>query len=1090
MDNIVSSNLPYMPNEEDYIAKASFSQQRMWFLYQTFEKKEAYHIPFVIKLPNGFRKDYLEKAFNDIILRHDIFRTTFEIDNEELIQVVHPYSYYTIETVEYLDINNKNMESKVFDFSNIEFDLENGPCFRAKIVNLSDGQNMMILVFHHIIFDGHSLKIFYKELLKRYEALLNGQLPPFCELKIQYGDYSEWQNEWITSAGAQRQMEFWKSKTNIIGTEIKLPTTLEKKSNDGVVKRKISNEILDDIDLFCRGIGITRYMFMLTSFIVLIQRYTRNENMVVGMPIANRDKIETEELIGLLLNTTVLHVPIDEGMTFEEILEIVKNNLIEVYDNSSIPFEKIMEYSKNKELSKENPFDIFINYEMTDIESNQEFELIQFDETNAKFPISFYIEDGLNDMRLRISYQSNKYSASMIGILLQQLENLIKDFLKNPTMKIYEYHLVSEEDNNVLPDPTVKLQEPCQKLLPQLLYETFKQNSDFIAISQGDKQWTYRTLYENVSFIQTEIAASKIKKGTAIAVFGERSMEYICTMLAIMCSGMVFVPIDKKLPIKKREEIFSQIGIKNIFYTNDSCKISGETFHHEFTANEIIQRNSPNKNLNKGKLEYLDINPEDAAYIYFTSGTTGKPKGIIGKHKSLAHFLNWQVTEFNVKRGDRAAQLTNVSFDVFLRDSLLPLVCGGELCIPDDINNMSGEYLINWLIENKITIIHSVPSLANSWIPKNEIYDLQDLRLIFFAGEPLTNQIIYTLRNNLSYSGEIINFYGPSETTLAKSFYKVPIVTKHAVQPIGFPIKNTQLLILKNKQLMCGIGEIGEIVIRTPFLTKGYIDKEAFKLNPLSSHEDDYIYYTGDIGRYSQDGSIEILGRIDDQIKINGIRVELAEITNIIIGHPVIDEAIVIKKEKKSRNYLVAYFVKNSNVSISEIKDYCRKYLSTSLIPSIFIELDKLPLNKNGKIDKSLLPEPKEIDSNTQNYIPPVTFNENKLCNILESILSVNDIGLNDDFFELGGHSLLITQLISRISNEFNVKPTMKDIFNNSRISEMILIIESLLKQPENQLNSDIDINEYYEMDMNFDIEELSIEEMELLLEQMLLRED
>lgn len=1089
MDNIVSSNLPYKPNEEEYIAKTSFSQQRMWFLNQTLEQKEAYHIPFVIKLPNNFRKDYLEKAFNDIILHHDIFRTTFEIDNEELIQVIHPYSYYSIKTVEYLDTYNKNMESIVFNFSNIEFDLENGPCFRAKIVNFSDGQNIMILVFHHIIFDGHSLKIFYKELLKRYEALLNCRMLPFPELEIQYGDYSEWQNEWITSADAQRQMEFWKSKSNNISTEIKLPTTLEIESNDGVVKKKFSKRILEQVDLFCRGTGITRYMFILTSFIVLIQRYTRNENMIVGMPIADRDKSETEELIGLLLNTTVLHVQIDEVMTFKEILDIVKNNLIEVYDNSNIPFEKITECSRNKEFPKENPFDIFVNYEMADIESNQEFELIQFDEGNAKFPISLYIEDGFNEMKLRISYQSNKYSSSMIRILLQQLENLIKDILKNPNMKIYEYRLVSEEVKNVLPDPTVRLQEPCQKLLPELLYDTFKQNSDFIAISQGDKQWTYSTFYENISFLQSEIAAAQLKKGTAIGVFGERSIEYICSMLAIICSGMVFVPIDKKLPIKKREGILSQIGIENIFYTNDSYKISEKTFYHEFIAEEIIQRNANNMNRNKVKLDYLfDIDPEDAAYIYFTSGTTGKPKGIIGKHKSLAHFLNWQVTEFNVKRGDRAAQLTNVSFDVFLRDSLLPLVSGAELCIPDDIYDMSGEYLMRWLTENKITIIHSVPSLANSWILKNKTYDLKDLRLIFFAGEPLTNQIIYTLRNNQSYSGEIINLYGPSETTLAKSFYKVPIDTKHAVQPIGFPINNTQLLILKNNQLMCGIGEIGEIVIRTPFLTKGYIDKETFKLNPHTSYEDDYLYYTGDLGRYNIDGSIEILGRIDDQIKINGIRVELAEITNIILGHPVIDEAIVIKKEKNSRNYLVAYFVKNSDTPISEIKDYCRKYLSTSLIPTVFIELDKLPLNKNGKVDKSILPEPKVIDSSDQNYIPPTTVNENKLCNILECILSVNDIGLNDDFFELGGHSLLITQLISRISNEFNVKPTIKDIFNNSRINEMILIIESLLKRSENQFDYDLDINEDYEK--NFDIEELSIEEMELLLEQMLLRED
>lgn len=1091
MDKKIPPNLPmpYISDKEEYVAKTSFSQQRMWFLNQTVDKKSSYHIPFAIKMPSDFRRDYLEKAFNDIIIRHDVLRTTFEIDNGELIQVIHPISTYQIKEEEYSEIYDDIIGTIVSDFSNQEFDLENGPCFRSKIVSFKDGHHILLLVFHHIIFDGHSQRLFFNELLERYEAFVNSRVSSFTKLKIQYGDYSEWQNEWVNSANAEKQIDFWKDRT--FSTKINLPSTLDNEINDGVVKRKISKEILNNIDLFSRGFGITRYMFILTSFIVLIQRYTKNEKIVIGMPIANRDKIETEELIGLMLNTSVLDIQIEENMTFKEILNLVKSSILNVYDNSNIPFERLLEFSNLKEDSKDHSFELFVNYEFSNHKNNSfGFKLINFDEANAKFPISFYIEDSSLNMNLRISYQSSKYSGYMIEILLQQLEHLIKDALKKPNKKIFEFEILSIEDYKVLPDPSIKIEEPQQRLLPELLHQVFKNSGDNNAISQGEETWNYKRLYQNILSIQIELEASNLEKGTPIGVFGERTKEYICTMIAIMCSGMIFVPIDKTLPMKKREEILSEIDMKNMFFTDENnLKISEKTFYNEFYTKEIIKKNhSSGVSINNNIKKTFDISTEDPAYIYFTSGTSGKPKGIIGKHKSLAHFLNWQSSEFNVKRGDRAAQLTNVSFDVFLRDTLLPLISGAELCIPDDTNDLSGEYLMRWLSEKRITIIHSVPSLANSWLTSHRNNELNDLRLIFFAGEPLTSQIINKLRNEHNYTGEIINLYGPSETTLAKSFYKVPVVTNHIVQPIGFPIKNTQLLIFKQNHLMCGIGEIGEIVIRTPFLTKGYIDKEAFILNPYGINKNDYIYYTGDLGRYNTDGSIEILGRIDEQIKINGIRVEIAEITNVIVGHPLIDEAIVIKKERNSRIYLVAYFVKNSNITISEIKNYCRKYLSISVIPNVFVELDKIPINKNGKVDKGMLREPNTIETDKENYNPPRTFNEKKLCNILEGILSVDNIGLQDDFFEHGGHSLLITQLINRISKEFNVKPTIKEIFNNSRVNDMISIVEELIKQPTKQIDSELYIKDY--KDKNFNTSDLSIEETEYLLEQVLQREE
>lgn len=1010
-------------NNDRYLVEASDEQKSIYTAYSSIDNKEMYHIPFILKIPANLSNDNFINMISKIVKKNEILRTTFEL-RDTIYQKVNNDIPLEIECLK------TNTQENIIKFINNHFDLENGPCFRIMILEKNDNELNVLFCFHHLIFDGSSREIFINEL----KDLCNGK-DIFNKLDYQYSDYVTWKKV-EQDKNLLECRQYWKSKAEVVSKHTSLPINLKQESEDGIYKTTINDKLMEKVDQFCSENKLTRSLFINYAFSLTLKQIS-NENTPICIPISERSIEEFEETIGLFLKTSLIINEFNENDTLRTSIQNYKKNYIEIFKYKDIAFEEQLSLlGLNRNTNNSLPF--FINYEM---QQDAEWEVVEFDENYSKFPLSIYILDKESELNLRVCYNHKTFNYNFCEILINQFTNIIRQILTlNLNSSIKFVKLLSDFDNQLLPDPKEHQPEYNIKGLYEYFISSAEKNKNKTAITHGKNNISYGKLQY---FLKKTVSFCNSLEGDYIGVFGNKSIEYICLMLGIISSGKTFIPIEPNLNSKKVDEIITKTNLKTIITLNKEVIIDSQNIKKVNYSFDILDSyDCCEQNF------FRKISFDKPAYIYFTSGSTGEPKGIMGKQNSLVHFINWQREKFNITNLDRFGQLVNVGFDVFLRDTLTPLISGAEIIIPNEVNNMSSEYLKKFLSDYEINIIHTVPSLARNWLQNNPD-GLSHLNIIFFAGEPLNYEIVKNIRRNPSFNGEIINLYGPSETTLAKSHYIVPQKNVYkGIQPIGRPIDDTQLLILKNKNKLCGIFEVGEIAIRTPFTSFGYIDGKTFIRNPFTESNDDKIFMTGDYGRYNIDGIVEILGRKDDQIKINGVKVNRREIESILLKNGNISQAYVTNQFVNQKNVLIAYVVANDSFSEDNIRNFCKNYISPNFIPNRFIQLNKLPTNSNGKVDIALLPTYEEKIKVEEK----LNKDEKILVKLVGNLVEAEKVMLDDDFFDLGGHSLLVVQLINKIEVSFDVKLTFKEIYKNSSIREIAYIISSKKRESQDCL--------------------------------------
>ena len=503
--------------------------------------------------------------------------------------------------------------------------------------------------------------------------------------------------------------------------------------------------------------------------------------------------------------------------------------------------------------------------------------------------------------------------------MLEQFEYVLEQIVAEPERAISEFSLVTRASRVVLPDATISLPEPVHEPITETFFSIAERHPEHEAICAEGRSWNYSELSQRAKSIAQYLLNDGLTRGDIVAVSGTPSFDLIASLLGVMAAGGVILPLDPNLPESRRELMVCEADARRLLIANELPQIPTAS------ATEKLP----------------DIDPEDPAYIFFTSGTTGVPKAVLGCHKGLAHFLNWQRSTFAIGPDDRCAQLTALSFDVVMRDIFLALTSGASLHMPD-----SPDSILSWLEHERITVIHTVPSLVQSWL--NDVpagVTLNSLRYSFLAGEPLADSLVRRWRAQFPESGYVVNLYGPTETTLAKCFYVVPPEPSFGVQPVGSPLPETQALVLNSGGGLCGIGERGEIAIRTPFRTLGYLNQpdethKRFVQNPLAPEDErDVIYKTGDLGRYRLDGSVEIVGRVDDQIKIRGVRIEPNEVTAVLLQHSSVQSGAVVGYKDAEGNYaLAAYVVAAEGERIApELRAFLSRQLPAAMVPSSFV---------------------------------------------------------------------------------------------------------------------------------------------------------
>jgi len=644
--------------------------------------------------------------------------------------------------------------------------------------------------------------------------------------------------------------------------------------------------------------------------------------------------------------------------------------------------------------------------------------------------VTLTLDDEGSGLVLRLGYNGHHFRKERMIEWLAQYQLLVEQASKSPSESVLDYSLVTQLGRAMLPDPSRPIEKPRYPLLTDAFVACAEKRPRAVAIRQSGRAWTYSELDQASAALAENLCQRGVSAGDVIAVTGQRSFAIVSSMLGVFRSGGILLTIDPKLPLERQKVMLEQTASKYLVCVGSACDLAASSV--EVIPVDAMTGAVGGTTMDGALAARLPIlDPGSPAYVFFTSGSTGIPKAVLGRHEGLGHFLDWQRRTFEIQPDDRASQLTALSFDVVLRDMFLALTSGATLCIPAEGDVIDPSKILTWMETEGITVLHVVPSLARLWLSQVPPgVRLPQLRRVFFAGEPLTDVLVDRFREAFGNKAMVTNLYGPTETTLAKCYHRVAD-PEPGVQPIGRPQPQTQVLILNRRLVLCGLNESGEIAIRTPFRTLGYLNSpeansRVFIANPFRRDPDDLVYLTGDTGRYRTDGLIEILGRIDNQVKIRGMRVEPGEIEATLGHHPAVREAVVAARDDSTGGkVLAAYLVLKQHPGpsslarqVAEIREFLRARLAEHMVPAAFVVLDALPLNPNGKVNKKALPAPDRTAFSGCDYAPPRDDLERELVAIWGRLLKLERVGIDDRFFDLGGHSLLAVQLAQAVESE------------------------------------------------------------------------
>jgi len=1061
----------------------SFAQTRLWFLNQLESESAAYNISMALHLVGSLQVDALEMALLEIVQRHEVLRTTFEMVNGSPIQAIAPsvdfqLPIWDLGFTEAQNPQSDEVQRLITEEQERPFDLAKGPLLRVALLRLGEKSHVLLVTMHHIISDGWSQGIFVRELSSLYCKNVGGNVStPLPELPIQYADFAYWQRQWLTEVGAngrsplETQLDYWKQQLAGALAPLDLPTDRPRPPIQNGLGAKqsleLSQTLTEALKALSQRSGATLYMTLLAAFKTLLYRYVGQDDIIVGTPIAGRNRAEIEDLMGLFLNTLVLRTDLSGNPSFLELLYRVREVALGAYANQDIPFEKLVEeLHPQRSLSRHPLFDVmfnFINMPQTAAELPElTLTNLELNEPQSKFSMTLYVEEHLGELKLQLVYQREIFSTARMISLLSQFQFLLEQIVTDPSSPIGLYSLVTPADRPLLPDPSAVLPQPQYNLLTTMFTNWVSSTPEHSAVCQGDRSWNYSELSTSAHAVAGVLLSHGVSRGDVVAVFGSRSFGLIASMMGVLLSGGVLLTIDPKYQSERQSVMLQEAKAKHVIVSgqwamgNEQFPLPLSPHPTPHTPHPIFVDSNTGVAINSETdsseaIHLPQLSPDDAAYIFFTSGTTGVPKGVLGCHKGLAHFLNWQRQTFAVDQQDRTAQLTGLSFDVVLRDIFLPLTSGATLCLPAEGDELEPTRLLRWLEREQISLMHTVPSLAESWLVNvPEEVSLGSLRCIFFAGEPLKDTLVSRWRQSFPLMGEIVNLYGPTETTLAKCYYQIPAQILPGVQPVGVPLPETQALVLAENNQLCGIGESGQIVLRTPFRSLGYINatqknRSQFVKNHFRNDEQDLLYYTGDKGRYRPDGSLEILGRLDRQVKIRGVRIELREIETLLSLYPAVREVVVMAREDQPGDQrLVAYVVSHQEqvTTTDELRRFLKDKLPNYMMPSAFVILEALPLTNNGKVDRLALPIPEQLRQEPEvTFVAPRNELESTMTQIWSQVLGIQPIGVRDNFFDLGGHSLLAVRLFAQIEKEFGTKIPLASLFTSGTVEALVQLI-------------------------------------------------
>ncbi|CAD5917595.1 Tyrocidine synthase 3 [Planktothrix agardhii] len=1066
--NLTLTVPPILPRTKDTELPLSFAQQRLWFLDQLQPNSALYNIPMVLRLQGNLNQGALEQSLWSICDRHEVLRTNFVTINGQPTQIIQT----TRETISVVDLQDLPIQEQAEKTQQLKqkqatqpFDLAKESLIRITLVVLSETEHLLLVCMHHIISDGWSIEVFIHELTTLYNAYAQNQPANLAPLPIQYADFAIWQRQWLQGDVLQTQLNYWQNQLTAAPPLLSLPTDHPRPAVQSFVGTQqefsLSPKLSQALTELSRQQGVTLFMTLLAAFDTLLYRYTGSSDILVGTPIANRNRGEIEGLIGFFVNTLVMRTDLSDNPSFSQLLTRVREVTMDAYAHQDLPFEMLVEaLQPERDLSHTPLFQVAFVLQNTPKSEIAMTGLTVTDlppeNTTAKFDLTLAMvntDDGLKGVW---EYNTDLFESSTIERLSGHFLNLLGGIVANPQARISQLPLLTESETNqlLIEWNNTQVDYPQIKCIHQLFEEQAERTPDAIAVVFENQQLTYAELNDRANQLAHYLRKLGVKPDELVGICLERSLDMIVGLLAILKVGGAYVPIDPDYPQERISFMLQDTQVKIIL----TCESLQNSLPNHQTI--VICLDKDWQQINQASLENLNstVSADNLAYVIYTSGSTGIPKGVIVTHQAVNRLvLNTNYIQFTPD--DRVVQASNIAFDAATFEIWGALLNGAKIIIIAKSVLLSPQELALSLKENQISVLFLTTALFNqlaNLVPQA----FSSLRCLLFGGEAVEPKWVQEVLEK-GAPQRLLHVYGPTENTTFSSWYLVENVASTATTiPIGKAIANTQIYLLDKNLQPVPIGVVGELHIGGMGLAKGYLNRpeltqEKFIPNPFEKdevipptplnkdgNEPSKLYKTGDLARYLPDGNIEYLGRIDNQVKIRGFRIELGEIEALLNQNEDVQSACVIAREDNPGDKrLVAYLVPQPEIilTIDEIRQFLKAKLPDYMVPNAFVILEALPLTPNGKIDRRALPAP-DLQSQGE-YIAPRNPIEEKLAQIWGEVLKLERVSIEDNFFELGGHSLLATQVISRCQQAFQIALPLRYLFESPTIAQLSAVI-------------------------------------------------
>ncbi|OCQ21026.1 hypothetical protein A7985_14680 [Pseudoalteromonas luteoviolacea] len=1054
----------------------SMAQQRMWFLHHIeTHHSSTYNVPLLTRLSGELNQKALCKALSTLLARHEVLRSRFiEESDGPTLTIVPPSDIALPITV--FESEEALIEDCCKEASK-KFDLANESLVRMRLASLSPEENYLQLTFHHIVTDGWSISVFLNELGCVYNDLVNQREAKLDALPYQYIDFAAYQNVEINDAFLSTQLNYWKQKLANVQPVLNMPTDKVRppiKTYNGTIKRfQLSSKLLKQLKELSKEEDVTLYMTLFAAYNVLLQRYCQQDDISIGSAAANRDKLGTQNLVGLFVNTLVLRSDVSSEKAFTTLLKEVKETVVSAYQHQYIPLELLIhELGLERNLSYDPLFQTMFNFHtLPDIEyewHDLSLELHDLETGTAKFDLNMSLAENQDGIGGSLEYNTDLFEDATIERLVIHFENILHSIVANRYQKITDITLLDEaEKQTLLFDWNNTASDYSEHLCIHELFEKQVQKTpEAIAISSGQQMVSYQQLNRAANKLARQLVENGIKPNQLVGIMMTKSPELIVALLAILKAGGAYVPVDPTYPEERIYQLLTDSGVQLVITEHDiqqSLSLKVRSIFSSSSWLDIDNKETGEQYENIDKLS-LGLTSSDLSYVIYTSGSTGNPKGVVVQHKAVVNVLEWINNAFEVTESDNLLFVTSISFDLSVYDIFGILAAGASLHLaPEEVLNEPAR-VVELLTKENITIWDSAPASLNRLTPYFEQIDQSahhsTLRLVMLSGDWIPVHLPDTVTNAFP-TANVISLGGATEATIWSNYYRIGEVAENWPSiPYGKPIQNAQYYVLDKRLSLCPIGVVGDLYISGDCLAKEYLnapEKTTEKFVPHFYFEGKKMYATGDLARWMSDGNLQFIGRDDGQVKVRGYRIELGEIEKRLTQLQNISDAIVLAHTDNSgEKHLCAYLIVSTGWSLQHTKQRLAKLLPDYMVPNFFTEIDSLPITPNGKLDKKKLPGLNVIRSKltSEDHVPKSVM-EQKVSEMIQGVLGLESLGTRDNLFDLGATSLSLTKINGLLNGAFERQMSLVELFQSPSISGIVSHIAGDNKVQEEDVDSE-----------------------------------